>query len=397
MIWQVISGVLAMAYVSVLGWYAYGWRKSGKQIPASPEPLPQRLQVTVVVPARNEAGNIEKCLQSLLGQQSALTDVEIIVVDDASEDDTAGIVKGFMDKNPAIKLISLGSQHRQSHKKRAVEAGIAAASGVLIVCTDADCTHHPRWIDTLVKAYNNGAKKFVAAPVVYHTLPKPVSVFQTLDFMTLQGITAASVATRFHTMCNGANIAYEKAVFYEVNGFEGIDKLPTGDDMLLMHKIYKKYPAGIAYVRRQEAIVSTDAAPDWTAFFQQRIRWASKAAYYDDKRIFWVLLLVYFFNAWFMVLFVAGWWDASAWQTGLALLALKTIAELAFLVPVAGFFNKRKWLIWFPFLEPLHIAYTISAGWLGRFGSYQWKGRTISKPGHLKDQPSGKAPALPEG
>jgi poly-beta-1,6-N-acetyl-D-glucosamine synthase len=389
MILEVVSGLLGLAYIGILSWYAYGWRKAGALQVSGEASGESRLKVSVIVPARNEAGNIEKCLDSLLGQKAPRVDLEVIVVDDASEDNTAGIVRSYMERDARIRLISLGNQHQQSHKKRAVEAGIAAASGILIACTDADCTHHPKWIDTLASAYDDGRKKFVAAPVVYHTVPTLVSVFQTLDFMTLQGITAASVATRFHTMCNGANIAYEKAVFYEVKGFEGIDHLPTGDDMLLMHKIFCKYPDGIAYVRSQEAIVTTDAAPDWSAFFQQRIRWASKAAYYDDKRIFWVLVLVYFFNGWFAVLLIIGFWQTEAWLSGVVLLTVKTIAELAFLGPVASFFQKGKWLLWFPFLEPLHIAYTISAGWLGRFGTYQWKGRSISKPADLKDKSQG--------
>lgn len=389
MILDVVSMVLGLAYVCILGWYAYGWHLSGT-FPMLREGVNERrLSVSVIVPARNEAGNIEKCLDSLLGQKVPWIDLEIIVVDDASEDNTAGIVGEYKERDFRLKLISLGKQHQQSHKKRAVETGIAAASGTLIACTDADCTYHPEWIETLARAYDYGRKKFVAAPVVYHTVPKLVSVFQTLDFMTLQGITAASVASRFHTMCNGANIAYEKAVFYEVQGFEGIDHLPTGDDMLLMHKIYRKYPDGIAYVRRQEAIVATDAAPDWSAFFQQRIRWASKAAYFEDKRIFWVLVMVYFFNVWFAVLLIIGFWQPEAWLSGLVLLTVKTIAELAFLIPVASFFKKGKWLLWFPFLEPLHIAYTISAGWLGRFGTYQWKGRSISKPADLNSKTQG--------
>jgi len=389
MVLEVVSGVFGISYMCILCWYAYGWRLAGSLSIVVETAHEIRLAVSVIIPARNEAGNIEKCLDSLLGQKAKLVDLEIIVVDDASEDSTAVIVKAYMEQNDCLKLVSLGNIHQQSHKKRAVEAGIAAASGTLIACTDADCTHHPQWIETLSRAYNHGQKKFVAAPVVYQTVPKLVSVFQTLDFMTLQGITAASVATGFHTMCNGANIAYERAVFYEVKGFEGIDNLPTGDDMLLMHKIYRQYPDGIAYVRTREAMVTTDAAPDWATFFQQRIRWASKAAYYDDKRIFWVLLLVYFFNVWLTLLLMLGFWETNAWKLGLVLLAVKTLAELAFLVPVATFFQKGKWLLWFPFLEPLHIAYTIAAGWLGRFGSYQWKGRSISKPSDLKAKPQG--------
>src|SRR2546427_294101 len=76
-----------------------------------------------------------------------------------------------------------------------------------------------------------------------------LSVFQTLNFLTLQGITAASVYKRFHSMCNGANLAYEKSAFYEVGGFNNIDNIASGDDMLLMHKIFKQYPDKVFYLK----------------------------------------------------------------------------------------------------------------------------------------------------
>ncbi len=60
-----------------------------------------------------------------------------------------------------------------------------------------------------------------------------------MDFMVLQGITGASVYKKIHSMCNGANLAYERKLFYEVDGFTGIDHIASGDDMLLMHKIAK--------------------------------------------------------------------------------------------------------------------------------------------------------------
>jgi len=61
----------------------------------------------------------------------------------------------------------------------------------------------------------------------------------------------------------------------------------------------------------------------------------------------------------------------------LALLVGKTIIELFFLYPVAKFFNQQKLLWWFPVAQPFHILYTVIAGWLGKFGSYQWKGRKV--------------------
>lgn len=110
-------------------------------------------------------------------------------------------------------------------------------------------------------------------------------MFQYIDFVSLQGITAASVSAGFHAMCNGANLAYRKDVFYRVNGFKGIDNIASGDDMLLMNKIKHEFPNAIGFLFSKDAIVSTSPMPDWKAFFNQRIRWASKADKYKDKTV----------------------------------------------------------------------------------------------------------------
>ena len=78
------------------------------------------------------------------------------------------------------------------------------------------------------------------------------------------------------------------------------------------------------------------------------------------------LLLIALFNLQYSIL-----------NTWLLILAAKTIAELIFLLPVATFFGKQKLLYYFPFMQPFHIVYTVIAGWLGKFGSYNWKDRKV--------------------
>ncbi len=149
--------------------------------------------------------------------------------------------------------------------------------------------------------------------------------------------------------------------------------------MLLMHKIYRKYPQQVFFLKSPEAIVTTKPETSWKSFFNQRIRWASKADYYDDKRIFWVLLLVYLVNAVFAGLLVAGCWNhAWLWFLLVGLLA-KTVLEYPFVRSVAVFFGQRRLMVYFPLLQPLHIVYTLVVGWLGKFGSYEWKNRKITK------------------
>jgi cellulose synthase/poly-beta-1,6-N-acetylglucosamine synthase-like glycosyltransferase len=297
----------------------------------------------------------------------------VIVVDDNSTDSTAAIVQQFS----FVKLVSLKEDILNSYKKKAIETGIAAAAGDLIVTTDADCIVQPGWLTTIENFYRQTNAVFIVAPVVIECGPTPVQVFQAMDFMILQGITGASVYKQIHSMCNGANLAYERKAFHAVNGFMNIDHIASGDDMLLLYKIWKQYSGRVKYLKSKDAIVSTQPVKTWRAFFNQRIRWASKADKYDDKRIFWVLVVVYFFNLSFIVLLVAGCWLSFYWWAALVLLAAKTLTEFPFLISISSFFNKKYMLKYFIFFQPLHIFYTVIAGWLGKFGSYEWKGRRV--------------------
>ncbi|HMX37758.1 MAG TPA: glycosyltransferase family 2 protein, partial [Ferruginibacter sp.] len=285
-----------------------------------------------------------------------------------------------------------------SYKKKAIETAIRLSTGELIVTTDADCVVPPHWLQTIAAFYEQYQPAFIAAPVAF--LPSPpgegpgvrfIEIFQSLDFMTLQGITGASVYKKTHSMCNGANMAYTRKAFEEVGGFAGIDSIASGDDMLLMHKIYKHNPSKIMFLKSREAIVETAPVNSIRAFFNQRIRWASKATRYEDKRIFWVLLLVYLFNLSLLALPIAGLFSNPTFNLHLypvsirmtllecwvILLAMKLLFELRFLLPVARFFGKTNMLWFFPLMQPLHILYTVIAGWFGQFGRYTWKQRSV--------------------
>lgn len=336
--------------------------------------------ISIIIAARNEEENIGRLLKALQQQTYPKNLFEIIVVNDHSTDKTTEIVTRFA----GVKLLTLQHDIINSYKKKAIETGIMAASGELIVTTDADCVAPPEWLHTLASFKEKTKAGFIVAPVVVH-LPASlhasglaINFFQAMDFMVLQGITAAAAHKKIHSMCNGANLAYEKKMFYDVDGFAGIDHIASGDDMLLMHKIAKKYPDRIHYLKSTQAIISTEPVKTWPAFFNQRIRWASKATHYDDKRIFWVLLLVYLFNLCFGVLLVAGFWNSWFWFVFLIAWMLKTAVELPFFYCVSQFFNKQSTVKYFFFFQPLHIFYTIVSGLWAQLGKYEWKGRKVS-------------------
>ena len=374
----IITLVLLAAYAVLLNYYLKGW-KSQPESGSPPSGYPASTFITVLVPARNEQQQIRNCLDSLLAQDYPKHLREFIIIDDHSEDQTAAIVKEY--ENQGVRLLSLNEYlpagQQNSYKKKAIETGISQSRGSLILTTDADCTAGPGWLKAIAYCHEQTGAQLVAAPVKIPFQRTWLSVFQSLDFLSLQGITAASVFLGFHSMCNGANLAYTTHAFKAVKGFEGIDGLASGDDMLLMHKIARDFPHQIVYLKNRDAIVNTLPTASLKDFLQQRIRWASKARFYDDKNVLVVLMLVYLLNIALLVCMAAAFFSGNHALAAIGLILLKTLAEYRFMRSVAEFYGQSAIMQYFVFLQPFHIVYTVLAGTFGQFGQYEWKGRKV--------------------
>lgn len=109
-------------------------------------------RVSVIVPARNEALNIELCLRSIVATSYAPCDV--IVVDDRSTDDTAAIAQRVAAAAGDRVRLLRGSETPPGWfgKQWALSQGYRAADGELLLFTDADTRHHPELIGRAVAA-----------------------------------------------------------------------------------------------------------------------------------------------------------------------------------------------------------------------------------------------------
>jgi len=374
-----VVAILTVLYAAILLAYRYWFGKMRlfqlNQIEAlSPEQ--SSTQFTIIIPARNEAANIKACVDSILAQDYPVNAFEIIVIDDFSEDDTAFIVQALSQQYPQVRLLKLADHCKEgetlAYKKKAIEIAVAVAKGDWILTTDADCIVPKRWL-LLYNAYIQEHQPcFVAAPVMFIKTAGFLNQFQLLDFLALQGITAAAVGAGKHSMSNGANLGFEKTAFIAVGGYQGVDHIASGDDMFLMHKMKQTLHKPVGYLFHPDAIVLTAAMDTWKGFIMQRIRWASKARYYDDRSITMVLTLVYLFNLSFILLALMG-----SWSSLIIALGFKTFFELFFLDPVAKFFKLQPELRFFVFYQPIHIVYNIAAGLFGQLKTYSWKGRMV--------------------
>lgn len=356
-----------VAYGVQIGRYRQAWNAMPEETAHGLHELP----VAVVVAARNEEKNIGRLL-SCLGRQDYPEHLfTTIVVDDHSTDSTAIRVKEFS----GVQFLQL--EPGREGKKEAITAGVRHADCELIVTTDADCEMGEGWLSSIVSKYVASGARFIAAPVMIERSLDWLGIFQSLDFMTMQGVTGGAIFRRTHTLCNGANLAYPKQAFEEAGGFEGFDQIPSGDDMFLMHKIWKRSPDKIFYLKSKEAIVTTKAERTWKEFFQQRIRWASKTRHFDDRQLMRALWLTYILNVCFLISALLSVGNLQRFGLFALFLIAKVLIEFPFINAVAIFFGRRKLMWYFIVLQPVHVLYIIIAGWLGRFGSYTWKGRRI--------------------
>ncbi len=373
MLIAVVILLVFACYAGLLVLYTRQWKKLNDYTPSAPPSV----KVSVVIAARNEEKTLPPLLHDLKQQDFPAFLFEVIIVNDFSTDGTAAIAQHLP---PNFRMLMPVSTAEQSSKKKAIATGIAAATGELILVTDADCRIGKSWISTMASFYAQTGASFIAAPVKYTYQPSLLQVLQVLDFITLQGITAASVSANFGTMCNGANLAYTKAAFESVNGFAGIDSVPTGDDMLLMYKIWKVAPEKVFYLKSNEAIVTTAPMLTWRAFYQQRRRWASKTMVYDDKRLILVLAFVLLLNLLPCILLAAAFFNPVFLLYSFFCLLAKTLIEWPFVFSVAKFFGEQKLMRYFFFLQPLHVFYTVFVGIWSQVGGYEWKGRKAPPP-----------------
>lgn len=358
--------VIFVLYFLLLIAFLIGWKDSGHVV--FPQAVGREPLISVIVPVRNEESRIGNLLSTLAAQE--YPNFEVIIVNDDSEDETLWAVSQHQLKN----LVVIHSPGKG--KKWAIAAGVRAARGSIIVTTDADCRVSPQWLHEMRRPFRHNDVMLAFGGVRMEGAYSFFDALQAIEFSSLIGAGASSAALGMPTMCNGANLAFRKKAFQQVKGYDGNLDVPTGDDEFLMRKIHQKYPSGIQFVPSPDAVVSTAPQPDAKAFFNQRIRWASK--WRDNTsltaRVLAALVLL------FQVTFIINWFFVFSpfILQALFLITIKIILEAAFLLQVCRFLNVRwNWLAFFS-LQALYPLYALGVGIASFFRPFEWKHRTFT-------------------
>ena len=349
------------------------------QIPSTKgKPVNQFPFVSVIIPARNEEESIEKCIRSVCRQQYPTDRYEVICLDDHSTDATLKRLKQLQEEFPQLRVVNMADHPGLSQKKQALSLGIQHSRGEIMLQTDADCWVEENWLAAMVGGFDEHTG-MVSGPVLLHGSMNVLERFQTIEYMGLSVLGAGAIQRKKPTMCNGANLAYRKEAFMEVNGFRDIEHIASGDDELLMQKMNLQTDWEIRFAKDKRAIVNSQALNSWGEVKAQRLRWVSKARAYLDRSINVVQFL--FLLSFMSLLILVGLSIWSKYWASILLVGilLKLIPDFWILFTAAKFFHKLPLLKYLPILQPAYLLYVIWIGVAGNMVStYSWKGRQVS-------------------
>ncbi|TDE06038.1 glycosyltransferase [Flavobacterium sandaracinum] len=327
-----------------------------------------KTKFSIIVPFRNEAENLPVLLASLSELNYPMELFEVILVDDDSE-------KKFKFQSLKFRISVINNiRISNSPKKDAIVTAMQMVNTNWIITTDADCTFNANWLLILDNYIQLHDVAMIAGAVTYDCDNSFLHHFQQLDLASLQGATIGSFGINKGFMCNGANFAYTKSFFQELNGFEGNDKIASGDDVFLLQKAIAKSPEDVHYLKSENNIVITKPLNDWKSLFHQRVRWASKTSSYQGTFGKGLGLFVFTGNLSWLLILGCCFLGLTAFQNFFILYVLKFSVDTILIYKTNQFLTKTKiqYLILSSLLYPF---FSVSVALYSLFGKYEWKGR----------------------
>lgn len=240
--------------------------------------------VTIIICAKNEADNLRNNLPAIMAQRysnaAGISMYRVIVVNDASDDDTASVLEGFKAVNDNLSIIHISPQEIRTlpGKKFALSKALAATETEYLLLTDADCTPaSDSWLMQIVAPLHKG-KQLVAGFGAYQTDSSLLNGFIRWETLhTFIQYTGYTLSGRPY-MAVGRNLACTKAAMKKAQQSPEWSKLPSGDDDLLVNAVADS--RNMAIVATPSSITTSPAKATWGDWLQQKQRHVSTGKYY---------------------------------------------------------------------------------------------------------------------
>lgn len=326
--------------------------------------------VSVIICAKNEEDNLERNLASICNQD--YPEFQIILINDASTDDTLDIMEHYQMQYSNIKIVNVAANERfWGNKKYALTLGIKAAKYEHLLFTDADCkTLSKNWISIMVANFSP-EKTIVLGYGKYKTTNKSLLSlliqFETL-ITAIQYFSFAKLGSPY--MGVGRNLAYKKEEFFKVKGFIKHIQVNSGDDDLFIQQAATKENTAICL--NEDSFTLSDAPTTFSEWFNQKRRHVSTSKYYKFKHqfllgFFYLTKVIFYILA--IILLVAFSWK-------MVLPSIFTYLVVLYVsVGLTAKKLKEQQVIWYlPFLEICLLCFQFTIFITNKFSKpVRWK------------------------
>ncbi|MEA2103424.1 MAG: glycosyltransferase [Candidatus Cloacimonadota bacterium] len=318
-------------------------------------PNPQEQTFSIIIACRNEEQNLPALFSFLEKIYYPKMKFEIILIDDASNDNTLNLIKKFCNEETNRLYYHLDKKDKEyKGKKAALKIGTDNAQFDYFLFTDADCMPPKNWL--------NGLDNFLAKDVgmvVGYSPEKNVSDFRHFSQLMSASVYSASIGAGLPYSSNGRNLAVSRKAFHLVGGYETIKDHPCGEDKLLLNLI-KKTKYKIAYNPTEKVFTKPERKNNYAD--QQKRRYGQ----FDISSVFYKILLSLIF------LFYIYLPYQVIVTSDLRNLGIYLFSTIIFLLATL-YRHKEKFKIPYLFFILIYPYYVIYYSILGKFGTWKWK------------------------
>ena len=214
------------------------------------------LQASVIIPAYNAEATIGLCLAGLLNQTAPRSSYEIIVVDDASTDNTAALAARY-----SVQVV------RQNHAGPAAARNLGAqhASGDLLLFTDADCAPTSTWLEAMLRSFQQA--EIMGSKGQYLTHQQALAArFVQLEYEEKYQRMAKE---RYIDFIDTYSAAYRREVFLANGGFDSTFLSASAEDQEFSFRLAEQ---GFKMVFVPDAVVYHTHPSSWVRYVRRKIR-----------------------------------------------------------------------------------------------------------------------------
>ncbi len=364
---KIIILITLVSYVGFLLFGAIGFIKTKEFV--LEQDFINKTNTCIIICARNEENNIEACLNSIYLQNFDKELLEIILVNDASEDSTLSkATNSLSSQNFRFQIIN---NIQKEGKKNSITKAINATEAELIITRDADTfTDDANWLKTLVSFYEQTQSQFIIAPIEIDGStasassgqagsPSVLTQLQIFENNALAIVTGGFAFYKKAFLCNGANLAFTKNLFEKTNGYKSHEKIISGDDVLFLEEAKKINSQNISYLKTKIASVITYPQKTFTNLLQQKVRWASKFNANPNQTnalLGLIVFLTHFFTLFFLL---KAAFTLYLPLFGLFFILSRFLIDFLLLFLASGYFKRPVQWLWFLPLSLLYSVYVL--------------------------------------